>query len=246
MSLNRPRLQLAFELPWRIPLLALLVAAACACGKGDGEHTQRQAPAPAAEAPQDPTAPPARPRIVVLGDSLTAGYGLLESQAYPTLLQQRIDTDGYEYEVVNAGVSGDTTAGGLRRLDWALEGNVRVLVVALGGNDGLRGLAVPEMKRNLTTIVQRAKEKGIAVILAGMEAPPNFGQEYATAFRQAFREVALEQRVTFIPFLLQNVAGRSELNQGDGIHPNVEGAAIVADTVWNVLRPMLDQMADGS
>jgi acyl-CoA thioesterase-1 len=233
-------------LPWRIPLLALLVAAACACGKGDGEHTQRQAPAPAAEAPQDPTAPPARPRIVVLGDSLTAGYGLLESQAYPTLLQQRIDTDGYEYEVVNAGVSGDTTAGGLRRLDWALEGNVRVLVVALGGNDGLRGLAVPEMKRNLTTIVQRAKEKGIAVILAGMEAPPNFGQEYATAFRQAFREVALEQRVTFIPFLLQNVAGRSELNQGDGIHPNVEGAAIVADTVWNVLRPMLDQMADGS
>jgi acyl-CoA thioesterase-1 len=246
MSLNRPRLQLAFELPWRIPLLALLVAAACACGKGDGEHTQRQAPAPAAEAPQDPTAPPARPRIVVLGDSLTAGYGLLESQAYPTLLQQRIDTDGYEYEVVNAGVSGDTTAGGLRRLDWALEGNVRVLVVALGGNDGLRGLAVPEMKRNLTTIVQRAKEKGIAVILAGMEAPPNFGQEYSTAFRQAFREVALEQRVTFIPFLLQNVAGRSELNQGDGIHPNVEGAAIVADTVWNVLRPMLDQMADGS
>jgi acyl-CoA thioesterase-1 len=102
------------------------------------------------------------------------------------------------------------------------------------------------MKRNLTTIVQRAKEKGIAVILAGMEAPPNFGQEYSTAFRQAFREVALEQRVTFIPFLLQNVAGRSELNQGDGIHPNVEGAAIVADTVWNVLRPMLDQMADGS
>lgn len=246
MFLNRPRLQLSFELPWRIPLLALLVAVACACGKTDSENAQRQAPASGAEAAPDPTAPPARPRVVILGDSLTAGYGLLESQAYPTLLQQHIDADGYEFEVVNAGVSGDTTAGGLRRLDWALEGNVRVLIVALGGNDGLRGLAVPEMKQNLTTIVQRAKEKGIAVILAGMEAPPNFGQEYAIAFRQAFRDVALKERVIFIPFLLQNVAGHSELNQGDGIHPNVQGAAVVANTVWSVLRPMLDQMADGS
>jgi acyl-CoA thioesterase-1 len=239
-------LQLPFELRWRIPLLALLVAVACGCGKTDGENAQRQAPAVGADAAQDPAAPPARPRIVILGDSLTAGYGLLESQAYPTLLQQHIDSDGYEFEIVNAGVSGDTTAGGLRRLDWALEGNVRVLIVALGGNDGLRGLGVPEMKQNLTTIVQRAKEKGIAVILAGMEAPPNFGQEYATAFRQAFRDVALKERVLFIPFLLQNVAGHSELNQGDGIHPNVQGAAVVANTVWNALRPMLDQMADGS
>ncbi len=181
-----------------------------------------------------------------MGDSLTAGYGLLESQSYPALLQQRLDTEGYEFEVVNAGVSGDTTAGGLRRLDWALEGNVRVLIVALGGNDGLRGLAFAEMKQNLTAIVQRAKERGIAVILAGMEAPPNFGQEYATGFRQAFRDVALKERVIFIPFLLQNVAGRPELNQGDGIHPNVQGTAIVADTVWRVLRPVLDQMADGS
>jgi acyl-CoA thioesterase-1 len=148
--------------------------------------------------------------------------------------------------VVNAGVSGDTTAGGVRRLDWALEGNVRVLIVALGGNDGLRGLAVPEMKQNLTTIVQRAKERGIAVILAGMEAPPNFGQEYAASFRQAFRDVALKERVIFIPFLLQNVGGHPELNQGDGIHPNAQGASVVAGTVWKVLRPVLDQMADGS
>jgi acyl-CoA thioesterase I len=246
MLLNHVRMQLRFELPWRIPLLAILLAVAWACGKSDREAVSRHAPSgAAASAVQDPSAPPARPRIVALGDSLTAGYGLLESQSYPALLQQHIDTDGYEYEVVNAGVSGDTTAGGLRRLDWALEGNVRVLIVGLGGNDGLRGLAVAEMKQNLTMIVQRAKERGVAVILAGIEAPPNFGQEYATAFRQAFRDVALKERVIFIPFLLQNVAGRPELNQGDGIHPNVQGAAVVADTVWKVLRPVLDQ-ADGS
>lgn len=246
MLLSRARLQLSVELPWRIPLLAVILALACACGRSDRETAPRQPTGNAAAAPQDPTAPPPKPKVVVLGDSLTAGYGLLESQSYPAVLQQHLDTEGYEFEVVNAGVSGDTTAGGLRRLDWALEGNVRVLIVALGGNDGLRGLAVAEMKQNLTAIVQRAKERGIAVILAGMEAPPNFGQEYATAFRQAFRDVALKERVIFIPFLLQNVAGRPELNQGDGIHPNVQGTAIVADTVWRVLRPVLDQMADGS
>jgi acyl-CoA thioesterase-1 len=245
MFLNRMPLQLSLELRWRVPLLAILLTCACACGKSDGQ-TERAAASGAAAAVEDPNAPPARPRVVALGDSLTAGYGLLESQSYPALLQQHIDTDGYEYEVVNAGVSGDTTAGGVRRLDWALEGNVRVLIVALGGNDGLRGLAVPEMKQNLTTIVQRAKERGIAVILAGMEAPPNFGQEYAASFRQAFRDVALKERVIFIPFLLQNVGGHPELNQGDGIHPNAQGASVVAGTVWKVLRPVLDQMADGS
>jgi acyl-CoA thioesterase-1 len=246
MFLNRMPLQLSMELRWRLPLLALLLVCACACGKSDGQAESAPAASGGAAPVQDPTAPPARPRIVLLGDSLTAGYGLLESQSYPAILQQHIDADGYEYEVVNAGVSGDTTAGGLRRLDWALQGNVRILLVALGGNDGLRGLAVSEMKQNLTTIVQRAKERGIAVILAGMEAPPNFGQEYAASFRQAFRDVALKERVIFLPFLLQNVGGRPELNQGDGIHPNPQGAAIVADTVWKVLRPVLDQMADGS
>ena len=244
MYLKRPRLQLSPELRWRIPLFAVILAVAAACGRSEPD-TARNAPDAAAAAP-DPSAPPPKPRIVALGDSLTAGYGLLESQSYPALLQQRLESDGYDFEVVNAGVSGDTTAGGLRRLDWALEGNARVLIVALGGNDGLRGLSVAQMRENLTTIVQRAKERGIVVILAGMEAPPNFGQEYATAFRQAFREVALEERVMFIPFLLQNVAGRSELNQADGIHPNVQGAAAVADTVWGVLRPVLDQLADGS
>jgi acyl-CoA thioesterase I len=184
-----------------------------------------------------------RPKVVVLGDSLTAGLGLVESQAYPTLLQKKIDDDGYKFEVVNAGVSGDTTAGGLRRLEWALEGDVKVLIVALGGNDGLRGLSVGEMKANLTKIIEQARARNILVILAGMEAPPNYGQEYATAFRSTFMDVAREQRVLYIPFLLQKVAGDPTLNLGDGIHPNAQGAAVVSDTVWNVLRPVLDQMS---
>jgi acyl-CoA thioesterase-1 len=226
-------------------LIALAAGLACGGSSGDAGPGASQ-PQASAAAPQDPAAPPPRQRVVVLGDSLTAGLGLLETQAYPALLQQRIEADGYEFDVVNAGVSGDTSAGGLRRLDWALEGEVRVLIVALGANDGLRGLSVAEMKQNLSSIIERAKGRGVIVILAGMEAPPNYGQEYALAFREAFRDVAMKERVLFIPFLLKDVAGNSDLNQGDGIHPNAQGAARVADTVWGVLRPMLDQMASAS
>ena len=196
--------------------------------------------------PADPDAAPARPRVVAFGDSLTAGLGLLEQEAYPALLQKKIDEAGYPFEVVNAGLSGDTSAGGVRRLDWALEGDVRILIVAFGGNDGLRGLPVAQMKENLSTIINKARERNVVVILAGMEAPPNFGQEYATAFRQAFRDVALKERVLFVPFLLNNVAGNGALNQADGIHPNQQGAQIVAETVWAVLEPLLDQMSGNS
>lgn len=175
----------------------------------------------------------------MLGDSLTAGLGLPADQAYPAVLQHKIDAAGLDYEVVNAGVSGDTTAGGLRRLEWALSGDVRVLIVALGANDGLRGLPVEEMKRNLSAIVSTAKGRGIAIILAGMESPPNFGPEYTDAFRQAYREVARRQNVPLIPFLLDGVAGDSRFNQGDGIHPNADGARRVADVVWRALEPML-------
>ena len=231
--------------------LALFTAAcgagAFSCGFGTERAESASTAAATASAPNpDPDAPPARPRIVALGDSLTAGLGLVESQSYPARLQQKIDDDGYEFEVVNAGVSGDTSAGGLRRLDWALEGDVRVLIVALGANDGLRGLSVDQMKENLSAIVEQARSRGITVILAGMEAPPNYGPEYTRAFRQAYRDVALGQRVLFIPFLLQNVAGQSHLNQSDAIHPNAQGTQIVADTVWSALRPMLDQMSAGS
>jgi acyl-CoA thioesterase-1 len=174
------------------------------------------------------------------------GLGLLEQEAYPALLQRKIDEGGYQFEVINAGVSGDTSAGGLRRLDWALEGDVRVLIVAFGGNDGLRGLPVTQMKENLSKIIDKARERNVVVILAGMEAPPNFGQEYATQFRQAFRDVALQKRVLFMPFLLNNVAGKPELNQADGIHPNQQGTQSVADNVWTVLEPLLDQMSGAS
>jgi acyl-CoA thioesterase-1 len=201
---------------------------------------------PSAVTPADPDAPPARPRVVAFGDSLTVGLGLLEQEAYPALLQRKIDEAGYQFEVINAGVSGDTSAGALRRLDWALEGDVRVLIVAFGGNDGLRGLPVTQMKENLSAIIDKARERKVVVILAGMEAPPNFGQEYATQFRQAFRDVALQKRVLFMPFLLNNVAGKPELNQADGIHPNQQGTQIVADTVWTVLEPLLDQISGAS
>jgi len=230
-----------------LALCAVLVGAQAGCRRSqDAGGTQAAAQPPTSAPATAPAATPedgGRAKIVLLGDSLTAGLGLLESQAYPAVLQQKIDADGYPYEVENAGVSGDTSAGGLRRLDWALQGNVRVLVLALGANDGLRGLSVAEMTNNLTQIIERARERNVMVILAGMEAPPNYGQEYATAFRQAFRAIAQKERVIFIPFLLDKVAGHSELNQSDGIHPNVQGAQIVAETVWNALRPVLDQIS---
>ena len=233
------------------PILAGLVALASlwavGCKGSSPEPSAASREAAAATVPSaDPDAPPPRPRIVAFGDSLTIGLGLLEQEAYPALLQKKIDDAGYQFEVVNAGVSGDTSAGGVRRLDWALEGNVKVLIVGFGGNDGLRGLPVGQLKENLSKIIDQARERGIVVILAGMEAPPNFGQEYATQFRGAFRDVALQKRVLFIPFLLNNVAGKSELNQADGIHPNQQGAQIVADTVWSVLEPLLDQMSGAS
>lgn len=218
---------------------ALVLVWGCSGNANDTAASKQQG---AAEAPPDGSAV-ARPRVVALGDSLTAGLGLLEQQAYPALLQRKIDADGFQFEVVNAGVSGDTSAGGLRRLDWALEGDVKVLIVALGANDGLRGLSVAGMKKNLSEIVEKAKERNVVVILAGMEAPPNYGPEYTAAYRQAFQDVAREQRVRFIPFLLAGVAGQSNLNQGDGVHPSAEGAAIMADTVWRALRPVLDEMS---
>jgi len=181
-----------------------------------------------------------RPRIVVLGDSLTAGLGLTSRDAYPALLQQRVDASGLDFEVVNAGVSGDTSAGGLARLDWALQGDVRILVVALGGNDALRALPAEELTRNLAAIIEKAQSRGITVLLAGMEAPPNFGRDYIVSFHNVYPALAKTYQVAFVPFLLQGVAGRDALNQRDGIHPTAEGARILADNVWAVLKPLAE------
>ncbi len=187
-----------------------------------------------------------RPRIVVLGDSLTAGLGLPIDEAYPALLQRRVTEKGWNYEVVNAGVSGDTSAGGLARLDWALAGDVRILVLALGANDGLRGLPTDAMESNLAAIIERAQQRGIRVVLAGMEAPPNWGPQYIRAFHMVYPSLARKYGLPLVPFLLANVAGIERLNQRDGIHPTAEGDRIVADNVWRVLEPVVDQQAAGS
>jgi len=183
---------------------------------------------------------------VFLGDSLTIGLGLEPDQSFPARIGQRLATEGYDYEIVNAGVSGDTSAGGLRRLDWSLQGDVRVLVVALGANDGLRGLSPAQLRKNLSAVLDRAAARGVTVILAGMEAPPNFGAEYTRQFRNVYPELAKTYGVRFVPFLLQGVAGDASLNQADGIHPNARGAQMVADLVWAELQPVLARPAPGA
>lgn len=182
------------------------------------------------------------PVIVAFGDSLTAGFGLPEDQSFTTLLQNKLDEKGYRYRVVNAGVSGDTSAGGVSRLDWSLsEGDVRILILELGGNDGLRGLPVANMKKNLAEIIERAQARGVTVLLAGMEAPPNLGEEYTREFRQAFRDLAKKYKIAFIPFVLDGVGGRAEYNQPDGIHPNAAGEKIMTENVWRELEPLLSK-----
>jgi acyl-CoA thioesterase-1 len=229
---------------------AALLASAIACGtderpaKGGVDPAEPARPAAAGGAAVEKAS--AAPRIVVLGDSLTAGLGLPAQQAYPALLQERLKGDGLNYEVVNAGVSGDTSAGGLSRLDWALDGDVRVLIVALGGNDGLRGLPPEQLQRNLAQIIERAKARNITVILAGMEAPPNYGRDYIVAFHKVYPALATEYHVTLVPFLLQGVAGNQTLNQADGIHPTAGGARIVADNVWSALKPLLEGKTEGA
>ena len=224
-------------------LRSLLVAvplAGVACGSAS---TPRNEPAEgAATQPYAQAERPAAPRrIVFLGDSLTAGLGLPREQSTPSLIQEQLTAAGYSYEVINAGVSGDTSAGGLSRLDWSLDGDVEVLVVELGANDGLRGLPVSQMKRNLDEIITRAKARGITVILTGMEAPPNYGPLYTAEFRNTFRDLADDHDVVFVPFYLDGVAGIADLNQRDGIHPNADGARIIASNLWRALEPVLDK-----
>jgi acyl-CoA thioesterase-1 len=179
------------------------------------------------------------PVIVALGDSLTAGFGLLVDEAYPTLLEQRLRREGYGYRVVNAGLSGDTTAGGLRRVDWVLRSRPTIVIVALGANDGLRHQSPAAMRDNLVEIVRRLRAAGATVLLAGMRVPPNYGPDYARAFAAVFPEVARTTGVPLVPFLLDGVAGDPRLNQPDGIHPTPEGQRIIATTLWPHLKPLL-------
>ena len=183
-----------------------------------------------------------RRTILFLGDSLTAGYGLDKDRAFPALVQAKIDSLGWACQVVNAGLSGETSAGGLRRIDWLLRRRVDVLILELGGNDGLRGISVAAMRENLQGIMDRvrAKNSEVRIVLAGMEAPPNMGEAYTSAFRKVFLELAEKNQVPLIPFLLEGVGGIPELNLADRIHPNVEGHRIVAENVWEVLKGVLE------
>lgn len=224
-----------------VATLACVVVAVLSVGCAQPDRESAAAPIGATgAAPATPATPGvARPRILAFGDSLTAGYGIQKSESYPAQLQRMLDERGYVYEVVNSGVSGETTAGGRRRIEKALEGDVRVAIIALGGNDGLRGLPVADVKANLEVMVDAAKAKGAKVLVAGMEAPPQMGDAYTREFRDVFRVVAKERGVELLPFLLEGVAGEAELNQADNIHPNRDGAKIVAKTVFSALEPLL-------
>ena len=180
-----------------------------------------------------------RPSVVVLGDSLASGHGIGADQAFPAILQQRLDEAGYALEVVNAGVSGDTTEGGARRLDPLLAGDVRVLVVELGANDGLRGVPVDAVRRNLASILDRARARGVPVLLCGMQALPLYGWDYSVQFHRAYLELAQAYDVPLVPFLLVNVLGRRDLMQADHVHPNARGARVMADHVWPYLEALL-------
>jgi acyl-CoA thioesterase I len=212
---------------WRLPGLGLLVALIAAGA------------APAAAAPADRV-------IVALGDSLTAGWGVTADEAWPALLEARLRREGYRYRVVNAGVSGDTTAGGLRRLDWVLRARPAIAIVALGANDGLRGQPPAAMRENLQAIVERLRAEGVAVLLAGMRMPPNYGAAFTREYAAVFADVARSTEVTLLPFLLDGVAAEPRLNQADGTHPNAAGHRVIAETVWTHLRPLLGAPAPAS
>ncbi|MFO7721578.1 MAG: arylesterase [Gillisia sp.] len=179
--------------------------------------------------------------ILFFGNSLTAGMGLDPNEAFPAVIQQKIDSLGLSYEVVNAGLSGETTAGGKNRITWVLSQDVSVFVLELGANDGLRGIPLEETRKNLQEIINTVREKNpdTQIILAGMQIPPNMGQEYTSDFRNIFPELAEKNDAHLISFLLEDVAGNPELNQGDGIHPTAEGQKILAKNVWEVLGPVI-------
>jgi len=179
----------------------------------------------------------AQPTLVFLGDSLTAGLGLERSQSYPSLVEARLREAGLQWKVVNAGVSGDTSAGARARLDWIYKGKVDMMFLCIGSNDGLRGVPVAEVEKNLRAILDRARREGTRVVLAGAMVPDNYGRAYREAFRTLYPRLAKEYRIPFMPFLLEGVAMQPGLNQDDGIHPNAEGARRVAEGVWKVLEP---------
>ena len=231
----------------RLALCAGLCALVFGCGTdvptpaGDRQQGRAESAAEAADAQKGQAADSSAPLVAFLGDSLTAGLGLPRDSAYPAVLERTLREEGHPIRVLNAGVSGDTSAGGLNRLPALLAQHPHVLVVALGGNDGLRGLPVASIRKSLETIVKAAQEDGVAVLLLGLKMPPNYGPEYTESFARMYGEVADELDVPLVPFMLQGVAGDPELMQGDGLHPTAEGQKLVAGNVLPALRGLLEK-----
>jgi acyl-CoA thioesterase I len=233
--------------PLLLVLFASLTAGLLGCNGKQNESASQQVSAgenaPRLAAESEEGSPTEEKRILFFGNSLTAGYGIDPAQAFPALIQEKIDSLDLPYQVVNAGLSGETTASGKNRIEWLLRRPVEILVLELGGNDGLRGIDPQETRRNLQAIIDLTKSRypDVKIVMAGMEAPPNMGNTFTEEFRVLFRELAINNQTALIPFLLQGVGGDPQLNLPDGIHPTAEGHRIVAQNVWEVLRPLLDE-----
>ena len=227
--------------PSSMLVAATITVAACA-GGGSPESSEARA----REAAPNGAGSPAtlRRTIVFVGTSLTAGMGLDPEQAFPAILAEKIDSAGLPYDVINAGNSGETSAGALRRIDWILRQPMDVLVLETGANDGLRGIRPDSVRANIQGIIDRVKaaKPDTRILLVKMEAPPNFGPRYTADFRRIYPDLARENELELLPFLLEDVAGRAELNQGDGMHPNVDGARVAAETLWEALEPILQEL----
>jgi len=227
---------------WAILLLFFISGSGCRQNSYDTTNGPSPQAAGSKEAgpAASPSSPPGSERVIVaFGDSLTAGLGVTEEEAYPAVLERKIRAAGFSYRVINGGVSGETTAGGLRRVPWILQSRPEIVILELGANDGLRGLNIAETERNLTEIIEELQKKDVRVVLAGMRMPPNYGKEYTEAFEKIFPELAGRYRLTLIPFFLEGVAARPDLNQADGIHPTALGYQKIVDKIWPRLEPLL-------
>lgn len=212
------------------------------CNRGGKSVNPAKTPVPTPAKKEDTAEnPEAKKNIVFFGNSLTAGYGVDPSEAFPALIQTKLDSLKLPYRVTNAGLSGETSSGGNSRIDWVLRQPVYIFVLELGGNDGLRGISLTETSKNLQLMIDKVKLKypSATIILAGMQIPPNMGRKYTTEFRNLFQQLAARDNLYLIPFLLEGVGGVTDLNQKDGIHPNVQGHKVVAENIWKVLKPLL-------
>lgn len=228
---------------WRSWILTKLFSGLCLSSILLFGYDCESAPAapPSSSSSQTIQIPAERPTIVAFGNSLTAGLGVAPDESYPVQLQRKLDLAGYAYRVVNAGVSGDTTAGGVRRVSWVLNSRPSIVILELGANDGLRGLSLQETKANLERIIQQFQQASVTVVLAGMKLPPNYGQDYTDGFEALYQALAKQYRLTLIPFFLDGVAASSSLNQADGIHPTGAGYRIIVEKIFPTLEPLLNR-----